>query len=372
MARIRTVKPDLARHRGLYELEQETGIPMRFIWAMFPTVCDKEGRFKWRPWELKLDILPYDDIDFSRVLDALLTRGYVVKYTSQNKEYGCIPTFKTHQVINNREAESILPGPEDNTSKIHEVTVSIETRDTRVDDASSTRLKQDQGEGKGREGKGIGREKVNNTVPQAGPVTESPPCALPENTATPQRLRPPVTVSPADTSPPPATTSPRIASSDVTALFDHWRAVMKHPGAKLTDERRRKITSVLRNYPLASLMKAVDGCAVTPHNMGENDRSERYDDICLIIRDSGHIERFMCNADNPPKPESKARGQPQKLSPMQRAIKACDDAFGPKTTEVTHGNAERHCETGNGQNDGPPARLRAIPGRLADDDTGHG
>lgn len=145
---------------------------------------------------------------------------------------------------------------------------------------------------------------VNNTVQQAGPVTESPPCALPDNTATPQRLRsapPAPPAPPADTPLPPAPPSPRSAPSDVTALFDHWRVVMKTPGSQLTDERRRKITSVLRHYPLASLIKAVNGCAVTPHNMGENDRGERYDDICLIIRDSGHIERFMRNADSPPK-----------------------------------------------------------------------
>ena len=144
---------------------------------------------------------------------------------------------------------------------------------------------------------------------------------------------------------------------------------MKHPGAKLTDERRRKITNVLRHYPLASLMKAVEGCAVTPHNMGENDRGERYDDICLIIRDSGHIERFMHNADNPP---ALARGQPQKLSPMQRAIKACDDAFGPQQNEVIHGNTERSGKVRNGPDDGPSTRLLTLTGGFADDDPGHG
>jgi hypothetical protein len=64
------------------------------------------------------------------------------------------------------------------------------------------------------------------------------------------------------------------------------------------------------------------------------------------------------------------RGQPEKLSPMQRAIKACDDAFGKK--EVIHGNAERCGETGNGQDDGKKVGLLPITGRLANDNPGHG
>jgi hypothetical protein len=68
--------------------------------------------------------------------------------------------------------------------------------------------------------------------------------------------------------------------------------------------------------------------------------------------------------------QSQPRGHPAKLSPMQRAIKACDDAFGKK--EVIHGNAERCGETGNGQDDGKKVGLLPIAGRLANDNPGHG
>lgn len=157
MPRIRTVKPELARHEGLFELERETGLPIRFAWAMLPGSCDREGRFKWRPRDLKLDILPYDDCDFSRVLDAWLTRGYLVKYRVGREWYGCIPTFHKHQNINNRESASTLPATEtadeviDHSNQAH--TNATGTRDSRVDDAPPTPLVQDQGEGKGREGK---------------------------------------------------------------------------------------------------------------------------------------------------------------------------------------------------------------------------
>lgn len=146
MARIRTVKPELFRHDGLFELEAETDLPIRLTWCALPTVCDREGRFKWKPRQLKLDILPYDDIDFSRVLDALLSRGFIMKYQHDGKDYGWIPTFKTHQVINNRESASTLPSPEESEDI---------TREQRVNDASPTPLDSTQGEGKG---KGKGRE----------------------------------------------------------------------------------------------------------------------------------------------------------------------------------------------------------------------
>lgn len=156
--------------------------------------------------------------------------------------------------------------------------------------------------------------------------------------------------------------------SDVQTVFQHWQQKLNHPQAKLTPERQRKISTALKNYSAASLCQAINGCAVTPHNMGHNDRGEVYDDISLIVRDAAHIERFMHNADEPPSPLS--RGHPGKLSPMQRAIKACDDAFGKK--EEANGNAERCSEIGNGKNDGSPARLRAIPRGPANDSTGHG
>ena len=113
MPRIRTVKPEFFKHEGLYDLEQEMGLPMRLAYEGLWCCADREGRFEWRPRRLKTDILPYDDVDFSRVLDALSTRGYLVRYASGGAEYGWIPTFLEHQIVNNRERDSILPSPPD-------------------------------------------------------------------------------------------------------------------------------------------------------------------------------------------------------------------------------------------------------------------
>ena len=149
MARIRTIKPEFFRHEGLYEAEVETGLPLRVAFAGLWTAADREGRFKWLPRQLKLDALPYDEVDFSRVLDALMTRGHIVKYVVDGVVYGCIPSWESHQVINNRETPSDIPAPEEFLEKS-----TTSTRERRVSHASPTPLCNYQGEGKGREGKG--------------------------------------------------------------------------------------------------------------------------------------------------------------------------------------------------------------------------
>lgn len=158
MARIRTVKPELFRHEELFEAELETGFPLRLAFIGLFTVADREGIFRWQPRQLKLDVMPYDSHDFSRVLDALVSRGFVVKYASQGDTYGLIPSFTRHQVINNRERASGHPSIEDADEVFPSESGDLNESNQRVDDASVTRHGNIKEEGKGREGKGTGRE----------------------------------------------------------------------------------------------------------------------------------------------------------------------------------------------------------------------
>ena len=135
--RIRTIKPEFFKHEGLFDLERESGLPIRIAFSGLWTCCDREGRFEWRPRWLKSEILPYDEVDFSRVLDALATRGFVVKYAIGSEIYGCIPSWKKHQVINNKELPSVIPSPTE-SFQIQEPDASL-TRDARVTDLSQTR-----------------------------------------------------------------------------------------------------------------------------------------------------------------------------------------------------------------------------------------
>lgn len=134
MGRIRTVKPEIFLHEELYDLERETNQPVRLGYIGLWTQCDREGRFKWSPRRLKTQIFPYDNLDFARVLDALATRSFVVRYRDTGgSEYGYIPAFLEHQYINNKEKESTLPDPDKCNI------VSSLTREERDDDATSTR-----------------------------------------------------------------------------------------------------------------------------------------------------------------------------------------------------------------------------------------
>ncbi|MGE0421445.1 MAG: hypothetical protein AB7O88_04235 [Reyranellaceae bacterium] len=111
MARIRTIKPDFFRHHELWVAERDSGLPLRLAYAGMWCVIDRAGRFKWRPPELKIQVLPYDEVDFERVLEALVRYGFVRRYSVAGVEYGVVPSFARHQVFNVKEKASALPGP---------------------------------------------------------------------------------------------------------------------------------------------------------------------------------------------------------------------------------------------------------------------
>lgn len=159
MARIRTIKPEFFKHEGLFDAEKETGLPLRIAYAGLWTCCDREGRFVWRPRALKTDVLPYDDVDFSRVLDALATRGFIVRYASGGREFGVVPGFSEHQVVNARESASKIPPPPQVSEKDEDL-----TRGPRVSDASGTGYDLARGEGKGREGELEGKGVSSSSV----------------------------------------------------------------------------------------------------------------------------------------------------------------------------------------------------------------
>lgn len=114
---------------------------MRVAFEGLWCAADREGRFRWEPERLKVQILPYDEVDFSRVLDALTTRGFLVRYASGASEFGWIPSFKKHQFVNPREVASELPNPQEcsDLSDLERVDAST-TRNSRVNHACPTRL----------------------------------------------------------------------------------------------------------------------------------------------------------------------------------------------------------------------------------------
>lgn len=250
MGRIRTVKPELFSHEQLFDAETETGLPLRLAFIGLFTCCDREGRFKWRPRTLKTDVMPHDNVDFARVLDALLTRGFVSKYACNDNLYGFIPSWHKHQVINNRESQSEIPAPTETSL------ISItSTRAPRVADACPTPLVHAQGEGKGKEGKGKEEEGEQPIVQPTGRTT--------------------------------------VDRDQVDAVFRYWQTARGHDRAKLDDKRCKAIKARIKDgYTVEDLCRAVDGIARSPHHMGQNDQRTVYDDIELICRTAANVDKF--------------------------------------------------------------------------------
>lgn len=127
MARIRTIKPEFFTSEDIASLTPLARLLYIALWCE----ADREGRLDWKPGTFKLRYFPADNCDISELASELIERKLVIIYHADGNVYAEIPTFKTHQVINNRESES--------------------TRPARVNDASTTR--ESGREGKGREGK---------------------------------------------------------------------------------------------------------------------------------------------------------------------------------------------------------------------------
>jgi hypothetical protein len=88
-------------------------------------------------------------------------------------------------------------------------------------------------------------------------------------------------------------------SSAVAEVFEHWRGAMS-PGARLTQDKRRKIQARLSDgYDVATLKRAVDGCAGSDFHMGrEVGKPQKHNSIDLIFRNGSNVERFAAMADD--------------------------------------------------------------------------
>ncbi len=271
MGWIRTVKPELFTHELLYDTEYKSKFPIRLAFIALFTQCDSEGRFMWRPRILKLAIMPYDsEINFSLVMDVLLESGFVVRYEADNEFFGYIPTWKKHQRANGKKYPSHLPPPPGlqdlkmmpqepahDTSMIHQHLINDTSISCQhpVNDASTPERNRN------------GNRNRNRNEYICEVSSETPSMSVDHD-------------------------------SIVIEIFNHWQSVMSYPKAKFDPKRQKKIEAALElGYTVAQLKQAIDGCSMTPHNMGENTQGKKYNNIGLIFRDADHIERFIQNSD---------------------------------------------------------------------------
>ncbi len=349
MGRIRTVKPELFSHEDLYDAEVETGLPLRLSFIGLFTVADREGRFKWRPRTLKLDVLPHDQIDFSKVLDALSARGIVISYEVDGERYGFIPSFLKHQVINQREAQSTIPAPQEHArtgvhvhARADDGDEQYKYRGVNIAPALRETILARDGNACRRCG-ATDDMTIDHIFPQSIGGTHAPSnlraLCRPCNSARPvagqaliddlakdgltlddmRRMcmhvqahgegkgregnkegkeKPSVGMNP-----------DKVDSADkvvtdlatIEGVFEYWRKVMQSPKSLLDDKRKGVIRRALKaGYSPRDLCLAIKGCSLTPHNQGKNERGQAYLGIHVCLKDADQIDRFIANAKNPP------------------------------------------------------------------------
>lgn len=105
MARARNVKPGFFTNDELAELAFEYRLLFIGLW----TLADREGRLEDRPKKIRMSIFPGDDVDVDRGLDALASRGFIVRYQVGDGRYVEILTFAKHQNPHHREPPSTIP-----------------------------------------------------------------------------------------------------------------------------------------------------------------------------------------------------------------------------------------------------------------------
>lgn len=104
MARIRTIKPEFFTSHDIVVLTPLARLFYVALWCE----SDREGRLSWKPKTLKLRYFPADDCDILALANELIEHKLIIIYEVDNHQFAEIPSFKNHQVINNRESESVI------------------------------------------------------------------------------------------------------------------------------------------------------------------------------------------------------------------------------------------------------------------------
>jgi hypothetical protein len=115
MARARNIKPGFFSNDELAECEPLARLLFAGLWLH----CDREGRLEDRPKKIKAEILPYDDCDADKLLAQLQARGFIIRYSSEDRRYIQVTNFSKHQNPHVKEAPSDIPAPvEHSTSTV--------------------------------------------------------------------------------------------------------------------------------------------------------------------------------------------------------------------------------------------------------------
>lgn len=93
MPRARNIKPGFFTNDSLGELSPLARLAFIGLWGQ----ADFNGNLHYKPKRLKVEILPYDTVDFAELVAELEAAGFVRRYRVADAEYLHLPTFTKHQ-----------------------------------------------------------------------------------------------------------------------------------------------------------------------------------------------------------------------------------------------------------------------------------
>jgi len=247
MPRSRNIKHAFFSNDELADIE-----PLgRLLFVGMWTIADYKGDFEWREKRIKAQLLPYDNCDIKKIAINLDQSGFIRFYSDGSKIYAHVDNFTKHQNPHKNEREKGSEIPEFNESLRQAV------------DLKGLTINRD-------------KDRLNPEDYASAPADS---CSLIPDSCS---LIPDKTLVDSQAKPTPA-----------KIVFQCWQSAMNHKRAKLQDKIRDLINKTLKaGYSVADISEAIRGCSVTPHNMGQNKRNQRYDGLHIILKPE-NIDRFI-------------------------------------------------------------------------------
>jgi hypothetical protein len=82
----------------------------RYIWTYLPCHADREGRLKDNAFTLQVQILPTEPVSVvSSALAEIASKGHIIRYSVDGKNFIQIRSFHKHQSPHPRETPSVIP-----------------------------------------------------------------------------------------------------------------------------------------------------------------------------------------------------------------------------------------------------------------------
>ena len=100
------------------------------------------------------------------------------------------------------------------------------------------------------------------------------------------------------------------ARAEILEVFNFWKEKFNHPRQSLNDSYKKIISLALKNLTFTDCLDAIEGCSLTPHNIGQNDTGQKWDGLHIIFDfKKGNPARFIKNKHDPPVPKNLKIGQ---------------------------------------------------------------